>query len=163
MDIQIRAITLDDVENFHKALDDVARERRFLRLTEAPPLASTGDFVAGNIEHGNPQLVVIDDGRIVGWCDICRNSYHAARHVGSLGMGLVASHRGRGIGFSLITAAIAAAQPKFGRIELDVYETNLPAIALYEKVGFEHEGRRKKAIEIEGHYVDVLTMGMVFS
>jgi RimJ/RimL family protein N-acetyltransferase len=77
-------------------------------------------------------------------------------------MGIVAGHRGRGIGRALIEAALAEASETFRRVELDVYASNIPAIALYEKVGFAHEGRRIDAIRINGAYQDILMMGLLF-
>ena len=128
----VRAITLADAEGYNHALDAVARERKFLRLTAAPDMAASRDFVAGNIERGNPHVVAIDDSVVVGWCDICRDSSAGSEHVGSLGMGIVSSHRRRGIGRALISAALEHARTGFRRVELDVYASNTSAIALYE-------------------------------
>lgn len=163
MSIIIRPITPADAEGFHSALDQVAREKRYLRLTEAPPIEATRGFIAANIESGNPQLVALEDGVIVGWCDICRSSESGSEHCGSLGMGLVAGHRGRGIGYQLLKQTLEAAAPVFERVELDVYGSNLPAIRLYEKLGFVHEGSRRRAIVRDGAYQDILTMGLLFS
>ncbi len=158
----VRAITLADGEGYNRALDAVAREQRFLRLREAPDIAASRDFVAGNVARGNPHFVAVDDGAVIGWCDICRDSSLGSEHVGSLGMGIVSSHRGRGIGRALIAAALEAARTGFRRVELDVYASNTPAIALYEKAGFAHEGRRVGAIHLGGRDEDILMMGMVF-
>lgn len=162
MSTLFRPITLSDVEGYNCALDAVARERRFLRLVEAPPLSASRDFVTGNIERGNPHIIAVTDGQVVGWCDICRDTSTGSEHVGSLGMGIVSTHRGRGIGRALIEATLDAARQSFRRVELDVYSSNTPAITLYEKVGFAHEGRRVQAIQIGGQDQDILMMGMVF-
>lgn len=159
----IRPITLADAEGYHRALDAVARERQFLRLTEAPPLPSSSAFIASNIETGNPHFVALIDDEVVGWCDICRDSSVGSQHVGSLGMGIVASHRGRGLGRLLIEAALNEASKSFRRVELDVYASNRSAIVLYEKVGFAHEGRRIGAIHIGGLDQDILLMGRLFT
>lgn len=161
MSITIRPITIDDAEGFRAALDSVARENRYLRLTQAPPVEASREFIASNLAKGNPQFVALEDGVIVGWCDICRSDESGSEHCGFLGMGLVATHRGRGIGRQLITATVAAAAETFERVELDVYGSNLSAIALYEKVGFIHEGRRRRAIVRDGAYQDILTMGLL--
>lgn len=158
----VRSITLADTEGYNRALDAVAKERRFLRLVAAPPLASLREFVAGNIESGNPHYIAFVAGEVVGWCDICRDSSVGSQHVGSLGMGIIASHRGGGIGRMLIKAAVEQARTSFRRVELDVYASNASAIALYEKIGFAHEGRRIGAIHIDGQDQDVLMMGLVF-
>ena len=158
----IRAITLADVEGYNRALDAVARERQFLRLTEAPPLSSSRDFVAGNIENGNPHFIALVDDQLVGWCDICRDNSTGSQHVGSLGMGIMSDHRGRRIGRALIEAALNQARSSFRRVELDVYASNTSAVTLYERVGFTHEGRRRSAIHINGQDQDILMMGQLF-
>lgn len=162
MTVIIRAITPADVEGYNRALDAVARELQFLRLTEAPPLSSSRDFVAGNIENGNPHFIALAGDEVVGWCDICRDNSTGSQHVGSLGMGVMASQRGRGIGRALIEAALEQARSRFRRVELDVYASNTSAIALYEKIGFTHEGRRLGAIHINGQDQDILMMGQLF-
>lgn len=157
----VRPITLDDVPGFNAALGSVALERRYLRTTEAPPLERSYGFVAGNIETGNPQFVALDDDVVVGWCDVCRVTDNGSEHVGVLGMGVFASHRGRGIGRQLIEATLADARTRFSRIELDVYASNRAAIALYLSVGFEQEGVRRAAIRIGGRDEDIVVMGLL--
>ena len=49
------------------------------------------------------------------------------------------------------------------RIFLRVYETNLRAIHVYEKVGFIHEGRLRQARYKNGKYMDELFMGILRS
>ncbi|HKS92694.1 MAG TPA: GNAT family protein, partial [Tepidiformaceae bacterium] len=47
------------------------------------------------------------------------------------------------------------------RIELDVSERNKRAIAVYERVGFKVEARRRHARFKFGAYVDVVVMGLL--
>ncbi len=47
------------------------------------------------------------------------------------------------------------------RIFLRVFETNPRAIRAYEKAGFTHEGRQRKAEFRAGSYLDVLVMSML--
>lgn len=47
------------------------------------------------------------------------------------------------------------------RIELDVFEPNKRAIAVYERVGFRVEGRRREARFQFGSYVDIVVMGLL--
>lgn len=162
MTVHIRPVTLADAEGYNRALDAVARERQFLRLVEAPPIAASRDFVSRNIENGNPHFIALVDDEVVGWCDICRDNSTGSQHVGSLGMGIMSSERGRGIGRALIEATLNQARSSFRRVELDVYASNTSAIALYEKVGFVHEGRRLGAIHINGQDQDILMMGQLF-
>ena len=70
---------------------------------------------------------------------------------------------GRGLG-----RAIAAHMVRYGfewlnlnRIELSVLATNTRAIALYEKIGFSHEGVKRQSQYKNGHYIDVCFMAIL--
>jgi hypothetical protein len=68
--VDIVPITENHIESFHRTLDFVAKERRYLAFLEAPPIGATRDFVLNNIERGYPQLVALSGGEVVGWCDV---------------------------------------------------------------------------------------------
>lgn len=93
--VEIVPISQDHIESFHRSLDFVARERRYLAFLEAPPLESTRAFVLNNIEHGYPQLVAVSAGQVVGWCDVVPNPRSIYAHVGILGIALLPEFRGR--------------------------------------------------------------------
>ena len=130
--VEIRPITAEDIEGFHRAVDAVARERKYLALLEALPLASTRKFVLENIAKGNPQFVVMADGSVVGWCEVVRLDRTAHAHAGVLGMGLLPLFRGQGHGRKLVEASLQAARlAGFSRVDLTVHADNSRAIALY--------------------------------
>ncbi|MGX5826015.1 GNAT family N-acetyltransferase [Mesorhizobium sp. 43Arga] len=160
--IEIAPIAPDHIESFHRALDLVARERKYLSFLEAPPLDQTRRFVSDRIAAGDPGFVAVVRGEVVGWCDISRHDRLICAHRGSLGMGIVASHRGRGLGPRLINVTLAQAR-KVGlvRVELSVHADNVRAVALYDKVGFVREGVQRDAIRIDGQYGDTIMMAIV--
>jgi RimJ/RimL family protein N-acetyltransferase len=85
------------------------------------------------------------------------------KHVGALGMGVAATHRRRGVGERLVKAALDRSRAAgLTRVELEVFASNRAAIALYEKLGFEHEGVRRFARNIDGAYDDVVLMAAVW-
>ncbi|GLH75468.1 acetyltransferase [Bradyrhizobium sp. SSBR45G] len=163
MSHEIRSITESDIAAFRAVLDSVARERRFLSFLEAASLDEIRAFVLNNIENGQPQFVVVDDGRIVGWCDILTNTRRTIyAHCGTLGMGLLPPWRGRGIGRTLIRQTMdAALAGGLTRIELTVREANQNAIALYKSVGFQAEGLHRNAVRIDGRYENVISMAFL--
>jgi len=135
--VEITPITSADIVSFHRTLDLVARERRYLSFSEAPPLESTRAFVLDMIAHGYPQLVARVDGEVVGWCDVTPKSGPIDARIGILGMGLLPQYRHQGIGSQLMVRALADARAfGFFRVELTVYRSNANAIRLYEKAGF---------------------------
>ena len=162
--VVVRPIALGDVEGFRACVDAVMQERRWLAYVEAFSLSRTAAFVAGNLESGNPQYVADDGGRIVGWCDICRESIPTYAHCGMLGMGVLPPYRGRGVGARLLAATLAAARERgFERVELSVYAHNTAAQALYRRAGFAHEGTRVRGRKLDGEYADIHMMGLVFA
>jgi RimJ/RimL family protein N-acetyltransferase len=155
-------IAEEHIESFYAVLDTVARERRYLAFLEAPPFDGAARFVRGNIAAGNPQFIATVDDRLVGWCDIVRRDRPVFRHSGVMGIGILAEHRGRGIGRRLAGAALAAAAAAgMTRIELHVRADNARAIALYEKLGFAVEGKLRRYVHVDGQYEDGLLMAMV--
>lgn len=82
------------------------------------------------------------------------------RHVMQLGMAVAPEAQGRGIGKALMAALLDYAD-NWGqvlRIELGVYADNARAIGLYQRFGFEVEGRQRAYALRAGRYVDSLMM-----
>lgn len=50
----------------------------------------------------------------------------------------------------------------FNRLGLETLCDNVPAITLYEKLGFKREGQQKEAIFRNGKYHDLIIMGILF-
>lgn len=162
MSVEIARVREEHIEGFHAALDVVARERAYLTFLEAPPLNLTRVFVGKSIANGHPHFVALDGDRVIGWCDVTpRADRPTTRHCGVLGMGILPEWRGGGIGEKLIRRAIEASRA-FGlsRVELEVREDNGQAFALYRKIGFEVEGRRRRAILVDGIYFDLIMMAL---
>ncbi len=162
-DIRIEPIAAAHIDSFHHALDLVAREKRYLSMLEATPLPQTREFVIGMIAKGNPHFVATAQTQVIGWCDISRHFFPSHAHRGNLGMGILPAYRGKGLGRRLIETTLSAAQKSgFARVELDVYEDNARAIALYEKVGFAREGIVRRAARIDGRFIDAISMALLF-
>ena len=76
-------------------------------------------------------------------------------------MGLLASHRGQGLGRHLLTQTLARARERgLERVELSVLHDNAAAYALYERLGFVVEGRRIHDWKHEGVYRDSILMAL---
>jgi ribosomal protein S18 acetylase RimI-like enzyme len=161
--IEIVPIAQGHIEGFHRALDIVARERRYLAFLEAPPIESTRAFVLDNIKCGHPQFVAISVGDVVGWCDVKPLDRPIQAHRGVFGVGLLPQFRGQGLGTKLTRSALAAARA-YGlhRVELTVREHNTGAIGLYKKAGFTIEGVQRDAVLVDGAYENVVCMAVVF-
>lgn len=162
-EIQIRPITLDDVEGFHACLDAVSREREYLGFVAAPPIEDTREWLTKAAARNEIRLVAEDGSEIIGWCDIAISTLEGFAHAGRVGMGVLRRYRGRGIGSSLLERCLEEAEARgLERIELDVFASNETAIRLYEKYGFQLEGRKRKARKIEREYDDMIVMALFF-
>ena len=163
MPVDIVPIEEGHIEGFHRTLDFVARERRYLAFLEAPPLESVRTFVLDIIKRGRPQFVVVSAGEVVGWCDVLPKDRPIYARTGVLGTGLLPPFRGRGIGADLIQRTLAAAKAfRLHRVELTVRENNTSAVQLYKKVGFEVEGLQRDAVQVDGVYENVILMAVLF-
>lgn len=163
MSLEILPITLDHIEGFWAAVDSVSRERHYLAFLEGPAINTTKEYVQRNIEGDWPHFVAVSDGKVIGWCDITPLDRPVYAHVGSLGIGVLAPYRGKGIGKALMKAALLKAKNKgLTRIELTVREKNSTAISLYKKMGFEQEGIHKNGVRIDGIYENHVFMALLF-
>lgn len=162
-EVSVVSIAEEHIRGYHEAVDRVARERKYLAFLEALPFEKSQAFVRENLELGNPQVVAVLGGEVIGWCDICPIGRPVYAHGGVLGMGIVAEHRGRGIGEALMHAALEQARRRgLTRVELTVRADNERAIALYRKLGFVDEGVKRNAIRVDGAYIDVFCMALLF-
>lgn len=161
-DIRITDTTDEHVAGFNNAVGAVARERLYIGLVDAPTLEASRRFVHSVHEAGGVHLVALDPGgTVVGWCDIARHDREGFRHVGRLGMGILPAFRAHGLGRRLMTAAIERAwQNGIERIELEVFGSNTRAMALYQSLGFVHEGVRRRARKLDGRYDDDVLMAL---
>jgi RimJ/RimL family protein N-acetyltransferase len=129
---------------------DAAAEREWLaKLTEE----QTG-FAA----------MALIEGELVGLLTFHPYVQPGREHSAFFGISVAQSRRGQGVGRALIRFALDEAEkrPGFCRVELDVVPWNTGAIALYESLGFRHEGRRIKAVSNRGTPEDLLLMAKVW-
>ncbi len=161
MDIRYERASEKYTASYCAAVDAVARERKYLAGTTGFPEDSTRRFVR-NIEKNNlAQFYALDGDKVVGWCDILPKQHEGFGHVGVLGMGVIASHRGMGIGKHLLRRTLDHAKNANGleKVELEVFKSNTAAIGMYESMGFVHEGERIDARKLDGQYDNLVLMG----
>ena len=163
MDYRVVPITDELIPGFHRVLDTVAREKHYLAFLEAPPLEETTAWVRTGVKRGFPHFVALVGEQVVGWCDISPIPRPVHAHCGVLGIGVLAEYRRKGIGMALMLAALGEAREMgLTRVELTVRERNTNATALYESLGFRHEGRKRNAVRVDGAYENLLGMAILF-
>ncbi|HEX9038111.1 MAG TPA: GNAT family protein [Ktedonobacterales bacterium] len=104
-----------------------------------------------------------ENGEVIGMVTIDGQRRRAIRHCGDLGISVRAGWRGQGVGKTLMERAIVWARESgvITRVELGVLSRNSTAIRLYERLGFHHEGLRKRAVLRNGEYLDMLMMALL--
>ena len=150
-------------ESFNRALDIVARERRYIGFLEGPPIESSQSLIQRVLSgEGVQRFAVTPEDDVVGWCDIIRHRMEGFRHASRMGMGVLPAYRGAGLGRRLLTETLDAARAlSIERVELEVFASNTAAIALYEKLGFVVEGHKTRARKIDGTYDDDVIMALL--
>ena len=156
-------IAEEHVAGFHACVDEVARERQYLAMLQAPPLEQSREFVRGQIRANAPMFVALIGDSVAGWCDVIVKPRETLSHSGTLGMGVRAAHRGCGIGKALMETTLEGARNRgYKRVELTVRMDNERAKRLYERAGFIVEGLCRKHIFVDGRYYDSYLMAILF-
>jgi RimJ/RimL family protein N-acetyltransferase len=131
----------------------VAEERD--GIAAEPPVDIEAWAARWNIER---TLVAVADGQLVGHIAVFESSFG----YGEIGMLVVAGWRGRGVGSSLVAAAIDWARAhELHKLTLGVFPHNEAALALYRKFGFVEEGKRIRHMRrANGELWDLIEMGL---
>ncbi len=160
MPLVVRPVRPEDAEAVHQ----IRCQPFVMRNTMALPSIRVGD-VRRRLESYGPddhEFVAELGGRVVGMAGLHVQS-GKQRHVGSLGIMVHDEFQGRGVGRALMRALLDLADTYLGlvRVELDVVVRNAGAVALYESLGFEREGVKRRAFRADGRLEDLLMMGRV--
>ena len=113
-------------------------------------------------QDGSYTLVACVDGEVVGHLKLWTFPDSPRRkHVGSIGMSVHDEWQGKGVGTALMKAAVDFADRwlNLSRLALSVFVDNEAGIRLYQKFGFEIEGRMRRDVYRDGRYVDIYLMG----
>jgi RimJ/RimL family protein N-acetyltransferase len=159
--IHLRPSNPDDAVGVSACVDAVARERRYLGNVAGFSAEETRSFISTLVGTGGVQMLALDENAVVGWCDVTPLPFEGMRHVGRLGMGLLPSYRGQGLGRRLLREVLHRVFAKsVWRVELEVFASNMAAVLLYEQEGFITEGRKRRARILDGVEDDILVMGL---
>ena len=163
--IIIREIQIGDAENLLNLLKKLDAETTFL-LYEKGERKRTIEQQRKNIqeqlEKGVLTFVLEDNKKLVGY--VFGNIFTANRkkHCMYLAIAILQEYTGKGYGTKLMrTLEKQAINNGINRLELEVSEKNKFAISLYEKLGFEVEGVKRRAFLVNGNYENELIMGKI--
>ena len=98
------------------------------------------------------------DGELIG--AISLNDISRANHRADWAFYLDANRQGGGIGSALEFKFLEYAFEKLEKLNCEVLEFNEPVIKLHKKFGFKEEGVRRRHIERDGQYYDIVLLGI---
>ena len=155
----IREITIEDAEKFIELIQEVESSSKFM-LMEAGERQTTVEQQRKQLVHIEKQenatiLVAEEDNRLVGYLMAIGGTVERKKHAAYLVIGLIETHRGKGIGTKLFqTLSEWAAEKNISRLELTVVTENDAGVSLYKKCGFEVEGTKRHSLVIDGTFYD---------
>ena len=156
--LELRPPLPDDAE----ALWRIAREPGVMETTMglASRPRSHYDELLEQPSPDQHTLVAVLDGDVAGWGGMTVRTGRR-RHAADLGLAVSTPLQRQGIGTALLTALLELADDWLGlrRIELTVLCGNDGARAMYERHGFEVEGRLRGYVTGDGMLRDVWVMG----
>ncbi len=141
-------------------------EERFLHGASArEPFASCEDMLIwldGVLAAQKFEIVAVLQDELVGFGGLYVLG-DGQSHSGWLMLGVREAFQGQGIGSILMHMLVATGQVFVGlqRLQLTVFSDNEPAIRLYEKFGFEIEGRHRRFARRGTDFVDAFTMALL--
>lgn len=112
-------------------------------------------------EAGNTVFAIEAGGTLIGRCDLF--GLDELARSGEVGIGLVATARGRGAGTDALRLLVrfAFARRNLHRVHLRCIASNAAAIACYRKTGFVQEGVLRESAWVRGGFEDEIVMGLL--
>lgn len=128
--------SMDDTQSFYQTISSSTNAKTFIIEEKVNGAIGITSFVNMDFFNRNAEYI-IDIGEKACW------------------------RRGYGEEAVSLMVNFAFKELNLHRIYLRVFSFNAPAIKLYEKVGFKHEGRMREAVFRDGKWHDVIMMGLL--
>jgi ribosomal protein S18 acetylase RimI-like enzyme len=118
--------------------------------------------VVKKVKEGKKVFLIVRDGKMVVGNTSFEMLTFRKNHIARMGIAIRQGYRGAGLGKYLITEIMKLAKkqlkPTPKLFQLEVYENNEPAIALYKKMGFKIVGKIPKQIQYKGKLISEYIM-----
>ena len=159
----IREAKPEDAAAYLSLYERINSETNFMLLEAGELQVSAADqaqYFQQSASAGSGVTMLAEaESQLVGLAFARRNFGRRQAHSLYIGIGVLQAWVGQGIGRQMMLAIERCALSRaFHRLDLIVHVRNERAIALYESLGYEHEGVRRHGFKINGEYVDLLCM-----
>jgi RimJ/RimL family protein N-acetyltransferase len=147
-------------------LDKEVEYTMFEAGERSPDISKYKDKIIASNNHPKSAIFFAIDNllignNIVGYLSIDAFRNNRKRHIATVGIGILESHRSKGIATKLFLEMIKHAQNNgLKRIEAHIANSNSKSISLVKKFGFVTEGIKRKAIRINNAYLDEYLMAL---
>jgi ribosomal protein S18 acetylase RimI-like enzyme len=168
-EIALRPLGWGDLDALTVFANTIARERRTnlglgivsldRRMTRKDERKFLRRQVGGQRDDTLVSVAAFHGKKMVGHCDIYGRTLSDVRHTGVLGIVIIDGYRGVGLGEAMVRTALRrSSEIGVWLVELTVFASNVPAKALYEKLGFKTVGTIPMKILRRGRFTDELAM-----
>jgi len=163
-----RKIKEGDAEEFLSLCRKVDAETLFMMFEpgERPTTIEEQRSEIGEILLRDNQTIFVaeNDGQLIGYLAAYGGKYKRNRQTAYIITGILQGFTSQGIGTRLFEEMERWAKRKdIHRLELNVMVHNEAALALYRKMGFEIEGKKKHSLLINNTYADEYWMAKLLS
>jgi len=158
--ILLRVMTdadLDDVIDFFQSLAD--EDRLYLRSDTKNPENVKRRFGNLNYDTMFPILATIDN-KIIGMANLFRTAYGWMRNLGEIRIVITKQYQKKGLA-TILTKELffQALKRKLYKLQAELMDTQLSAMAVFERLGFRKEATLKKQVtDINGVRRDLIIM-----
>lgn len=165
--LHVREAVKSDAQTILSYVNQIAGESDFLTFGEGEfnKTLLEEEKILESYQKTPNQIFILGEieGEIAGILNVSAGARPRIQHIGTFGISVQKKFWGKGIGFCLMERMLTWAKenPIIRKIDLEVLTNNPRGIALYEKLGFEYEGRLKRHSFQGGKFIDTFAMGLL--
>ncbi len=164
--MRLRLADVDDADRVLSLFTAVVNEEIYLATSPVElnmTVSDQAEIIRYHRTNHNSVFFIGQIGKeLAGFCSVCGGSLLRSQHVAELQLHVHPEMRAGGVGSALLESTLSWARTHavLRKIRLSVFSDNQPALALYQKFGFEIEGRGIGDFqEQDGRLRDRLLMG----
>lgn len=164
--VTIREASVNDAQELINAAKHYLGESDYLLSYEDefnPTIEEETAWIKSMDNENSLLLVAEYEDRIIATFSMHGKQLRKQKHTAEIAVAMLNEWQGIGLGSTLFNCAIIWARQHslLESIHLDVFSSNTQAQALYKKMGFEEDGRRKNYFKTDsGKYTDNLMMSL---